>query len=97
LIKITKNNWRPFIELTTATEDEATVYFDVSKRPIIIQAKEGTILDFGQEGSVLVKEKAKDIIKAVDRMIEENKKAEAERNEAELAARMALYEQQKAE
>lgn len=97
MIKITKNNWRPFIELTPAADDGSIFYFDVSKRPLIVQSPEGTILDFGQDGSVLVKEKVKDIIKAVDKMIEDNKKAEAERNEAELAARMALYEQQKAE
>lgn len=97
MIKITKNNWRPFIELTPDADDNAIFYFDVSKRPLIVQSPEGTLLDFGQDGSVLVKEKVKDIIKAVDKMIEDNKKAEAERNEAELAARMALYEQQKAE
>lgn len=97
MIKITKNNWRPFIELTPTNDDSAIFYFDVSKRPLIVQSSEGTILDFGQDGSVVVKEKVKDIIKAVDKMIEDNKKAEAERNEAELAARMALYEQQKAE
>lgn len=97
MIKITKNNWRPFIELTPTADDGSIFYFDVSKRPLIVQSPEGTILDFGQDGSVLVKESVKDIIKAVDKMIEDNKKAEAERNEAELAARMALYEQQKAE
>ena len=90
MIKITKNNWRPFIELTPINDDNAIFYFDVSKRPLIVQSP-------GQDGSVRVKESVKDIIKAVDKMIEDNKKAEAERNEAELAARMALYEQQKAE
>lgn len=89
MIKITKNNWRPFIELTTATEDEATVYFDVTKRPIIIQTASGTILDFGQEGSVLVKESAKDIIKAVDKLIAAEQERKAKQAEEYMLATQA--------
>ena len=89
MIKITKNNWRPFIELTTDTEDAATVYFDVTKRPIIIQTATGTILDLGQDGSVLVKESAKDIIKAVDKLISAEQERKAKQAEEYMLATQA--------
>lgn len=79
MIKITKNNWRPFIELTTVAEDgeEGTLYLDVTKRPILVQTKENTIIHV-DECDMAVKEKVKDIIKAVDRLIaaEQDRKAE---------------------
>lgn len=79
MIKITKNNWRPFIELTTLAEDgeEGTLYFDVTKRPVLVQTKESTIIHV-DECDIIVKEKAKDIIKAVDKLIaaEQDRKAE---------------------
>lgn len=79
MIKITKNNWRPFIELTAVAGDmsECTLYFDVTKRPLIIQDENRTLLHF-EEGDIIVKEKAKDIIKAVDKLIaaEQDRKAE---------------------
>ena len=89
MIKITKTNWRPFIELTTATEDEATVYFDVNRRPLIIQTATGTILDLGQDGSVLVKESAKDIIKAVDKLIATEQERKAKQAEEYMLATQA--------
>ena len=71
MIKITKNNWRPFIELTAVDPQggEAVLYFDVTKRPLIIQQEELTLLHFDENADILVKEKAKDIIKAVDKLI----------------------------
>lgn len=82
MIKITKNNWRPFIELTPIADDgdEGTLYFDVTKRPVLIQTKENTII-YVDDCDILVKEKAKDIIKAVDKLIaaEQDRKAEQAR------------------
>ena len=79
MIKITKNNWRPFIELTTIAEDgeEGTFYFDVTKRPILVQTKDCTIFHV-DECDMNIKESVKDIIKAVDKLIaaEQDRKAE---------------------
>jgi len=79
LIKITKNNWRPFIELTSVAEDgeEGTLYFDVTKRPVLVQTADSTIIHV-DECDMVVKEKVKDIIKAVDKLIaaEQDRKAE---------------------
>ena len=100
MIKITKNNWRPFIELTALSihggDDDGVFYFDVTKRPLIIQQKDNTLLDFGDSGAVFVKESAKDIIKAVDKLIAaeaEARQEEARRNMEETMARVAATEQ----
>ena len=97
MIKITKNNWRAFIELTTISEDgdNGVLYFDVTKRPLIIQDKDCTYLEFGDIGTVSVKEKAKDIIKAVDKLIAEEadrKMEEAKKNAEETMQRVLATE-----
>lgn len=80
-IKVTKTNWRPFIELHGKPKDPAEepelFYFDVTKRPLMIQTKDGTLLHFGDNIGIIVTESAKDIIKAVDKLIaaEQDKKA----------------------
>lgn len=80
LIKITKNNWRPFIELTLTDFDNSVLYFDVTKRVELVQCPNYTSINMG-EISYQVKESAKDIIKAVDKLIaqEQDKKAEEAR------------------
>lgn len=79
-IKIVENKWRPFIVLHDV-EDDNEVYFDVTKRPTLIQEQDctGIFLDDGVQ--FFVQEKIKDIIKAVDKLIdiEADKKAEQAR------------------
>ena len=70
MIKITKNNWRAFIELhVMKIEGEGYVdsgdvlYFDVTKRPIMVQQAEGnTALIFSDTTAVVVKESMKEIL-----------------------------------
>lgn len=94
MIKITKNNWRPFIELTPVSckeDSEDILYLDVTKRPIIIQSKEGTIIHV-DDVDLVVKESAKDIFKAVDKLIAEEaerKQEEAKKYAEETFARVA--------
>ena len=90
MIKITKNNWRPFIELTTIAEDgeEGTFYFDVTKRPILVQTKDCTIFHV-DECDMNIKESVKDIIKAVDRLIEAEQDRKAEQAKEYFAATQA--------
>lgn len=80
MIKITDNKWRPFIELTLADAEPCTMYLDVTKRPIIIQTPTRTNISFDTV-TYFVKESAKDIIAAVDKLIEaeQDKKAEEAR------------------
>lgn len=94
MIKITKTNWRPFIELTAVDSagGEATFYFDVTKRPLIIQQEDTTLLCFDDTAQISVKEKAKDIFKAVDKLIAaeaERKMEEAKRYAEQTMARVA--------
>lgn len=97
MIKITKTNWRPFIELTPVSGEEDSkdiLYLDVTKRPIIIQSKEGTIIHV-DDVDLVVKESAKDIFKAVDKLIAEeaeHKRQEAKRYAEETLARVAATE-----
>lgn len=76
MIEIVKNSWRPFILLHD--EEGCEVYFDVTKKPTITQYEDCTELYMNANEYVDVKESAKDIIAAVDRMIadEQQKKAE---------------------
>lgn len=76
MIEIVKNSWRPFILLHD--EEGCEVYFDVTKKPTIIQYEDSTELYINAEEYIDVKESAKDIIAAVDAMIadEQQKKAE---------------------
>ena len=88
MIEIVENSWRPFILL----HDEAgcEVFFDVNRRPIITQFEDGTSLDLG-DTIINVKESARDIIEAVNRMIKieaDKKAAQWEANMAETAARV---------
>ena len=87
MIKITDNDWRPFIELTEATTD-AIVYFDVTTVYYIVQNKEDTVITLKNNEILVVKEKAKDIIKAVDGMIkiEADRKTEQARKYMEATA-----------
>lgn len=90
MIKITKNNWRPFIELTTIAEDgeEGTFYFDVTKRPILVQTKDCTIFHV-DECDMNIKESVKDIIKAVDKLIATEQERKAKQAEEYMLATQA--------
>lgn len=88
MIEIVENSWRPFILLHN--EEGCEVYFDVTKRPIITQFEDGTSLDLG-DTVIDVKESARDIIEAVNRMIQaeaDKKAAQWEANMKETAARV---------
>lgn len=96
MIKITKTNWRAFIELNLmngdGTESGDVLYFDVTKRPNMVATKEGnTLLMFSDTVSMVVKESMKDIIKAVDKLIKEEKEKQAAENEAQVNALMEKY------
>jgi len=99
LIKITKNNWRAFIELHLMKNDNGTfvdsgdlLYFDITKRPVMIQQAEGgTAMILSDTCSVVVKEDMKDILKAVDKLIKEERERIAAENEAAVAAAMEKY------
>lgn len=88
MIEIVENSWRPFILLHDDEGNE--VYFDVTKRPIITQFEDGTSLHLG-DAVINVKESARDIIEAVNRMIQaeaDKKAAQWEANMKETAARV---------
>lgn len=96
MIKITKTNWRAFIELnlmnSDGTESGDVLYFDVTKRPNMVATKEGTtLIMFSDTVSVVVKESMKDIIKAVDKLIKDEKEKQAAENEAQVNALMEKY------
>lgn len=93
MIEIYENSWRPFIVLHN-TED-CEVYFDVTKRPTLIQYEDGTELYFNMEDSIIVKETAKDIIAAVDKMIKIEADKKAAQWEANMAETMARVEANK--
>lgn len=78
MITITETKWRPFIELTAESGNPTTFYFDVTKRPLIFAEPDRTVMQF-DEGAVVVKESVKEILEAVDKLIdmEADKKAEA--------------------
>lgn len=88
MIKITENKWRPFIELTLADVEPCTMYLDVTKRPIIIQQPRYTSISF-DEITYCVKESAKDIIAAVDKLIEAEQDKKAEEARQYMEATMA--------
>lgn len=88
MIEIVENSWRPFILLHD--EEGCEVFFDVTKRPIITQFDDSTLLDLG-DTSVYVKESARDIIEAVNKMIKieaDKKAAQWEANMQQTAARV---------
>lgn len=70
MIKFTETNWRPFIELTDLGTRN-TVYFDVTTVLCIVQGNGYTTIYLKNNEHLFVKESAEDIIKAVDKMIEE--------------------------
>lgn len=88
MINITNNRWRPFIELHQA-DTGCTVYFDVTKRPTIIQYDDGTELFFNMNESIIVQEPATEIIEAVDRLIEAEQDRKAEQAKEYFAATQA--------
>ena len=99
-VKITKNNWRPFIELTPIIENNGTItetgnklYFDVTKRPVLVEDAAGyTVMILSDNVTIVVKESVKDILKAVDKMIKDEadkQAAEAEKYMQATAARVA--------
>lgn len=88
MINITNNRWRPFIELHQV-DTGCTVYFDVTKRPTIIQYEDGTELFFNMNESIIVQEPATEIIEAVDRLIEAEQDRKAEQAKEYLAATQA--------
>lgn len=92
MIEIYENSWRPFIVLHD--EEGCEVFFDVTKRPIITQFEDSTLLDLG-DTSVYVKETAKEIIAAVDKMIQIEADKKAAQWEANMAETMARVEANK--
>lgn len=94
MINITNNRWRPFIELHQV-DTGCLVYFDVTKRPTIIQYDDGTELFFNMNESIIVQEPATEIIEAVDRLIDEEadrKMEEAKKNAEETMQRVLATE-----
>ena len=94
MIKITKNDWRPFIELT-ADSDNSVIYFDINTRPVYMIQRETNTEVITEYGKFIVKERAKDIIKSVDRLIqaEANRKLEeAKKYREETEARVAEFQ-----
>ena len=89
MIEIVENKWRPFIVLHD-TED-CEVYFDVTKRPTLIQYVDGTCIDLDNT-SFVVKESVKDIIAAVDKLIDIEADKKAAQYEANMAETMARVE-----
>lgn len=100
MIKITKNNWRAFIELhVMKIEGEGYVdsgdvlYFDVTKRPIMVQQAEGnTAMIFSDTTAVVVKESMKEILKAVDKLIKEEQEKQADMYKAQAEALKENFE-----
>lgn len=88
MINITDNRWRPFIELHQV-DTGCLVYFDVTKRPTIIQYDDGTELYFNMNESIIVQEPATEIIAAVDRLIEAEQDRKAEQAKEYFAATQA--------
>lgn len=88
MINITENKWRPFIELTLDDVDNAKMYFDVTKRVTLVQTDSYTIISF-DSSSYHVKESAKDIIAAVDKLIEAEQDKKAEQARQYMKATMA--------
>jgi hypothetical protein len=96
MIKITKTDWRPFIELHTHPNNNL-LYFDINVRPISLITQEDHTEVILEYGKFLVKESAKDIIKAVDRLIKieaDRKLEEAKKYREETEARAARFQQQ---
>ena len=96
MIKITKTDWRPFIELHTQPNNNL-LYFDINVRPISLITQEDHTEVILEYGKFLVKESAKDIIKAVDRLIKieaDRKLEEAKKYREETEARAARFQQQ---
>lgn len=76
MIEIVENSWRPFILLHDTEGCE--VYFDVTKRPTITQYEDCTELYMSTNEYFDVKESAKDIIAAVDKLVEAEQVKKAE-------------------
>ena len=96
MIKITKTDWRPFIELHTHPNNNL-LYFDINVRPISLITQEDHTEVILEYGKFIVKESAKDIIKAVDRLIKieaDRKLEEAKKYREETEARAARFQQQ---
>ena len=100
MIKITKNNWRAFIELHVMkiegegyTDSGDVLYFDVTKRPIMVQQAEGnTALIFSDTTAAVVKESMKEILKAVDKLIKEEQEKQADMYRAQAEALKENFE-----
>lgn len=97
MINITDNKWRAFIELTAVSEDggTGTFYFDITRRPLIIQQDDGTAMLF-DDATIVVKESAKEIIEACDRLVEMEQDKKAAEARAYMEATMARAEATKA-
>lgn len=94
MIEIVENSWRPFILLHD--EEGCEVFFDVTKRPIMTQFDDSTLLDLG-DTNVYVKESARDIIEAVNKMIKLEADKKAAQWEANMAATTARVEANRAQ
>ena len=100
MIKITKTDWRALIELHLMKSTEKgyedsgdLLYFDVTKRPLMIAAQEGyTILVFDEVTTLVVKENMKDILKTVDKLIAQEAAAREQRIREATEASVKAYE-----
>lgn len=101
MIKITKTDWRALIELhlmkatENGQEDSGDIlYFDVTKRPLMIATQEGyTVLVFDDTTSLVVKESMKDILKTVDKLIAQEAAAREQRIKEATEASVKAYEE----
>lgn len=87
MVEIVDNKWRPFIKLTGTTGEE--IYFDVNSRPLVVQGEKITTISTANMPTIFVQESAKDIIAAVDKLIEAEQDKKAEEARQYMEATMA--------
>ena len=69
------------------------LYFDVTKRPIMVQQAEGnTAMIFSDTTAVVVNESMKEILKAVDKLIKEEQEKQADMYRAQAEALQENFE-----
>lgn len=96
MVEIIDNQWRALIKLRGVPfEDKPIdVYLDLAKRPTFMEGDGKTIITLPNEaGHLEVLDSVADIIKAANDIIENNKKKEAEANEAAVMAHIKQFEE----
>lgn len=95
MVENVDNKWRPFVKLKGVPfkDTPVDVYLDLAKRPTFMEGDGKTIILLpNEEGHLEVLDSVADIIKAAEEIIDDNKKKEAEANEAAVRARMEQFE-----